>query len=92
MSGTANGHVHGANLGIRADVLRRGGGFPPLAVHEDVRLIERVRAQGARVVASAGAEVCMSGRLVGRAPDGYARYLREDLLRLADARDSDAVL
>lgn len=77
----ANGAVHGANLGIRADVLHRAGGFPAIAVHEDVRLVERARGLGARVVASDGARVLTSGRSFGRAPDGYARYLREDMLR-----------
>jgi glycosyltransferase involved in cell wall biosynthesis len=77
----ANGAVHGANLGIRADTLRRAGGFPAIAVHEDVRLVERAREQGARIVPSDGARVLTSGRSFGRAPDGYARYLREDMLR-----------
>lgn len=88
--GEANGHVHGANLGIRADVLLRAGGFPALAVHEDVRLIERVRALGARFAASDLAWVSTSGRAVGRAPDGYARYLRDDLVALAHSNDRHA--
>ncbi len=77
----ANGAVHGANLGIRADVLARTGGFPAVAVHEDVRTVERARSLGARIALSDGARVLTSGRSVGRAPDGYARYLREDMLR-----------
>lgn len=77
--GTANGHVHGANLGLRADVLLRAGGFPGIPAHEDVRLMDRVRSAGARVVASDAAWVRTSGRAQGRAPEGYARYLREDL-------------
>jgi len=88
-AGEANGHVHGANLGIRADVLQHAGGFPALEVHEDVRLIERVRARGARFAASDSAWVSTSGRAVGRAPDGYARYLRDDLVPLARARGID---
>ena len=88
VDGEANGHVHGANLGIRADVLRGAGGFPPLATHEDVRVVERARAAGAVEIASDGAWVLTSGRTVGRAPDGYARYLRDDLLH---AWDADAV-
>lgn len=77
----ANGAVHGANLGIRADVLARIGGFPVVAVHEDVRTVEHARAMGARIIATDGARVLTSGRSVGRAPDGYARYLREEMLR-----------
>lgn len=81
--GVANGHVHGANLGIRADVLSRAGGFPLVEAHEDVQLMERVAASGARVVASDAAWVSTSGRAHGRAPEGYARYLREDLVPAA---------
>lgn len=78
--GVANGHVHGANLGLRADVLRAAGGFPHLPEHEDVTLVAAVREQGARVTASDDAWVRTSGRQRGRTPGGYARYLREDLL------------
>ncbi len=77
----ANGAVHGANLGVRADVLERADGFRALPVHEDVLMVERARAIGARVAASDGARVLTSGRSVGRAPDGYARYLRDEMLR-----------
>ncbi|GAA1855514.1 glycosyltransferase [Microbacterium koreense] len=81
--GEANGHVHGANLGIRANVLVAAGGFEPIAVHEDVGLVERARRGGALIVPSDHAWVRTSGRQVGRAPGGYARYLREDLEPLA---------
>ncbi|MFI2102023.1 glycosyltransferase [Isoptericola sp. NPDC019693] len=80
--GRANGHVHGANLGIRAAAYDAAGGFPPVDVHEDVDLVRATRQVGARVVADAGAEVLTSARLVGRAPGGYARHLREDLVPL----------
>lgn len=76
----ANGAVHGANLGIRADVLARAGGFAAVPVHEDVRIVDGARAIGARIVASDGARVLTSGRSIGRAPDGYARYLRDDMM------------
>lgn len=91
--GVANGHVHGANLGIRAATLIDAGGFARVAVHEDVALVAQARARGARLVASDAAWVRTSGRQVGRAPDGYARYLREDLLPLAHglAPDTAAV-
>lgn len=77
--GEANGHVHGANLGMRADVYRSAGGFEPVAEHEDVRLVERIRANGARVRATDECWVLTSGRAAGRTPGGYARYIREDL-------------
>ncbi|KRC35843.1 glycosyltransferase family 2 protein [Oerskovia sp. Root22] len=78
--GHANGHVHGANLGIRADVYLAAGGFPGVAEHEDVGLVERARLAGARVVASDAGCVLTSGRSTGRTPGGYARHLREDLV------------
>lgn len=77
MRGRPNGHVHGANLGLRADVYRRAGGFNDAPEHEDVMLVDRCRAAGARVVASDAAEVVTSGRFVGRTPGGYAAYLRD---------------
>ena len=75
-SGTPNGHVHGASLGIRADVYVAAGGFGSVDEHEDVELVQRCRLLGARVRASDSAEVLTSGRLVGRTPGGYADYLR----------------
>ncbi|SBS72065.1 glycosyltransferase family 2 protein [uncultured Microbacterium sp.] len=78
--GVANGHVHGANLGIRASALIGVGGFPPAPAHEDVRVAELIRQAGGRVVATDAAWVSTSGRREGRAPEGYARYLQEGLL------------
>lgn len=76
--GEPNGHVHGANLGVRASAHVAVGGFAPVVAHEDVGLVERLRAlPGVRLVASDVVDVLTSGRTVGRAPDGYARYLRE---------------
>ncbi|MFG6401863.1 glycosyltransferase [Microbacterium sp. P04] len=88
--GVANGHVHGANLGMRADTLLTAGGFPPLAEHEDVALVDRARALGARVVASDAAGVHTSGRQHGRTPGGYARYLRDDLVTSGGSAPPDA--
>lgn len=74
--GRPNGHVHGANLGVRADAYLRAGGFPERPAHEDVDLVAALVASGARVVASDSCDVLTSGRLAGRAPGGYAGYLR----------------
>jgi glycosyltransferase involved in cell wall biosynthesis len=78
--GVANGHVHGANLGVRADWLARVGGFKNISEHEDVRLVASLRSAGAVIVPSDEAWVLTSGRLRGRTPGGYARHLREDLV------------
>lgn len=77
--GVANGHVHGANLGIRADVYSSVGGFTAVTAHEDVALVAAAREVGAREVATDACWVLTSGRTEGRAPGGYSRYLREDL-------------
>jgi glycosyltransferase involved in cell wall biosynthesis len=79
--GAANGHVHGANLGARLSSYRAAGGFGPEPEHEDVTFVAAARAAGARVVATDASWVLTSGRLVGRTPGGYARHLRDDLLR-----------
>lgn len=68
-------HIHGANMGVRSDTYRRAGGFAPIAEHEDVRLVERVRALGARVMSTGASPVLTSGRLIGRTPGGMAGYL-----------------
>jgi GT2 family glycosyltransferase len=74
--GAALGHVHGANLGIRADAYRAVGGFDPVPEHEDVRMVARARALGLRVDATTSLPVVTSGRFDGRTPGGYAEHLR----------------
>ncbi|KTR02663.1 glycosyltransferase [Curtobacterium luteum] len=74
--GATLGHVHGANLGVRADAHRALGGFDPVPEHEDVRLVERARALGLDVRATTAFPVVTSGRFVGRTPGGYAEHLR----------------
>ena len=77
--GEANGHVHGANLGFRADVYQQVDGYSPVPEHEDVRLVEALAAAGVRSVATAECCVLTSGRAYGRTPGGYASHLRERL-------------
>jgi hypothetical protein len=83
--GEANGHVHGANLGVRANFYRAVGGFAPITEHEDVDLVRNVVALGARLRVS-DQSVITSGRLHGRTDGGYAGYLREQLIPLARSR------
>ena len=75
--GEPNGHVHGANLGVRASAYHASGGYRSLPEHEDVDLVARLA--GFRLVASDRAEVVTSARRFGRTPGGYARFLREEL-------------
>lgn len=69
-------HVHGANLGVRADIYHSVGGFADLDVHEDVRFTAEVRGAGGRVVSTGRAPVLTSARLAGRTPAGMSSYLR----------------
>lgn len=77
----ALGNIYGANLGFSSRAYRAAGGYRPLPEHEDVDLVTRLRESGARV-ADSDSVVITSGRLLGRTPGGYARFLRDDLLPL----------
>ena len=79
--GAANGHEHGANLGLRGDLYVDAGGYPPLAEHEDVDLVARCAALNPVTLATSSCEVMTSGRPFGRTDGGYARFLRTDLVR-----------
>ncbi|MHA6765213.1 glycosyltransferase family 2 protein [Streptacidiphilus sp. PAMC 29251] len=68
-------HVHGANLGVRADAYLAVGGFPPLAVGEDRALIAALERAKYRVHASADARVITSARRDPRAPGGFGHFL-----------------
>ncbi len=76
VSADGHPHVHGANLGVALAAYRRAGGFPPLATHEDVALVDAVRRIGGTVV-SIGAAARTSARRTGRTPGGFAGYLRD---------------
>lgn len=82
--GVANGHVHGANLGIRASAYLSVGGFAPVSEHEDNDLVDRLAAAGFTITPTAAIDVLTSGRAFGRTPGGYARYLRDDLIGSAE--------
>jgi cellulose synthase/poly-beta-1,6-N-acetylglucosamine synthase-like glycosyltransferase len=70
-------HVHGANLGIRADAYLALGGWQPLATGEDAELA-RLAAQAGylRITRTASHPVMTSARQSGRAPRGFSSYLR----------------
>lgn len=75
-NGAEHPHVHGANLGVRADAYRRAGGFPAVPVGEDRLLAAALEAAGHRVVRDAGSPVVTSSRTTARAPAGFAADLR----------------
>ncbi|MGB3829486.1 MAG: glycosyltransferase family 2 protein [Ornithinimicrobium sp.] len=73
--GEGHPYVHGANLGVRVSTWRSVGGFGPRRAHEDVALAARVRSSAVSWVATDTTRAQTSGRLVGRAPSGFAEYL-----------------
>lgn len=68
-------HVHGANLGVRADSYLATGGWNPLPTAEDHDLWNRLRIGSHPHVSDARLQVLTSGRRVGRAPLGFAGAL-----------------
>ena len=68
-------HVHGANLGVRADAYLRAGGWPDFDTAEDRDLWERLRCGGDLQLSDASLRVLTSGRRVSRAPYGFADAL-----------------
>lgn len=68
-------HVHGANLGMRADVYLKAGGWAELATAEDHDLWRRISLRGCRRQSVAHLRVVTSGRRIGRAPNGFAAAL-----------------
>jgi glycosyltransferase involved in cell wall biosynthesis len=78
-------HVHGANLGVSAEVYQAAGGFKPLASNEDVALVDALIAMDATIAWSAKVRVVTSARLDSRAPSGFGAAVRTASLRLAAA-------
>lgn len=74
--GRGHDHVHGANMGFRADAYWNVGGFAALPVHEDVDLVHRFDAVGARIARTVDIAVATSARPVGRAAGGFATHLQ----------------
>jgi len=68
-------HIHGANLGVRADVYLRAGGWANLGTAEDHDLWGRLAVAGAQKLSTSRLKVLTSGRRCGRAPMGFAGAL-----------------
>jgi hypothetical protein len=75
-SGPNHPHVHGTNLGVRADAYRRVGGFSPQRTGEDHELLGRLSATGLPIARGRQAPVRTSTRIRGRAPEGFADFVR----------------
>lgn len=68
-------HVHGANVGLRADAYRAVGGFPALAAHEDRGLLDALERAGYTIARKANPAVTTSARRDARARQGFGDYL-----------------
>ncbi len=68
-------HVHGANLGVRADAYLRAGGWSSLPTAEDHDLWNRLHTTGSLRISLGSVNVVTSGRRNGRAPLGFAKAL-----------------
>ena len=77
---TGHRHVHGANLGVRADHYLAAGGFPPAGLHEDVELANRLQVE-VPVLWSSEHAVTTSARRDNRVDGGFALFL-DDLDQL----------
>jgi cellulose synthase/poly-beta-1,6-N-acetylglucosamine synthase-like glycosyltransferase len=70
-------HVHGANMGVRADAYLRAGGWRGLETAEDHDLWNRLMSTASQRRSTAGVRVVTSGRRRGRAPRGFAETLAD---------------
>ena len=76
IDGDSHTHVHGANLGVRADAyLAVGGWCPATVVGEDHGLWDRLRASGRAVIHSTASVVTTSSRTLSRVHGGFATDL-----------------
>jgi cellulose synthase/poly-beta-1,6-N-acetylglucosamine synthase-like glycosyltransferase len=74
-----HGHVHGANLALRADAYLDAGGWAHRALAEDHCLWERLKRRGWRLSSPVSSVVVTSARLIGRAAGGFADTLKAQL-------------
>lgn len=68
-------HVHGANLGVRADAYLQAGGWGAQPTAEDHDLWNRLQQSTVPCCSDVRLQVLTSGRRVGRAPLGFAGAL-----------------
>jgi len=71
-----HGHVHGANLALRADAYRDAGGWAHRPLAEDHCLWNRLKRRGWRLSSPVSSVVVTSARLIGRARGGFADTMR----------------
>ena len=81
-------HVHGANLGVRADAYLQAGGWGAQPTAEDHDLWNRLRQLPVACCSDSRLKVLTSGRRVGRAPLGFAGALAKHNLAVPDTVDN----
>ncbi len=74
--GGTHDHVYGANLGVRADVYLRCGGFPAWGHGEEHQLWQAMAEAGCRLRQPSELRVTTSARTRGRAEGGLADLLQ----------------
>jgi glycosyltransferase involved in cell wall biosynthesis len=74
-----HGHVHGANLALRADAYVDAGGWAHRALAEDHCLWDRLKGRGWPLSSPVSSVVVTSARLSGRARGGFADTLKARL-------------
>jgi cellulose synthase/poly-beta-1,6-N-acetylglucosamine synthase-like glycosyltransferase len=70
-------HVHGANLGLRASTYMQAGGFAAVSLHEDLDLVNRVKAITTHWMTTHRTNVRTSARTQSRVDGGFASYLAD---------------
>lgn len=68
-------HVHGANLGLRASTYLQVGGFAAVPLHEDLDLVNRIKAATDRWATTHQTNVTTSARTLSRVEGGFASYV-----------------
>jgi len=71
----------GASIAVRREAFTSCGGVPPVSCGEDRSLMDALRRVDARIRHDPEVEVCVSGRIVGRAQDGMADTIRRRIMR-----------
>jgi hypothetical protein len=69
--------VHGANLGLRASTYCKVGGFAAVSLHEDLDLVNRVKAFTTRWATTHRTSVRTSARTKSRVEGGFASYVAD---------------
>jgi glycosyltransferase involved in cell wall biosynthesis len=83
-----HGHIHGANLGVRASTYLQVGGFPRTRYDEDVHLVRRAAADGAVIAWATDIPVVTSSRPANRAPRGFGQFLHSVARTLDDTSEA----